>query len=130
MDLKRLSDLIGVLLGALETSPGAVTAKSVQRLTEMIENAASTEIYSARASREVVISLAKDYLRLASEMINPDMAAQWMGSTEDEVSHTYINNIHHLNSHVKVYLVYNDTVALLGCRYSMLKNGVNVYIVI
>lgn len=86
VDLKRLSDLIGVLLGALETSPGVVTAKSMQRLTEMIENAASTEIYSASASREVVISLAKDYLRLASEMINPDMAAQWMGSTEDETS--------------------------------------------
>lgn len=89
MDLSQLSDLINVLLRALETGPGVVTAESVQRLTEMIEHAASTEIYSASASREVVVTFAKDYLRLASKMINPDMAAQWMDSTEDEVSHSY-----------------------------------------
>lgn len=118
-DLSRLSDLIGVLLKALETSPGAVTAKSVQRLTEMIERAASTEIYSASASHEVVISLAKDYLRLASEMINPDMAAQWMDSSESEVSHSYKTTSETATTILNLMLrCMYDTVALPGGRYT------------
>ncbi|XP_031431337.2 adhesion G-protein coupled receptor D2 isoform X2 [Clupea harengus] len=85
-DLSRLSDLIAVLLGVLETGPGVVMPIDVLHLTQMIERAASTQIYTANASREAVVSLATDYLRLASEMITPDMAAQWMDSPEGEAS--------------------------------------------
>ncbi|XP_076131571.1 adhesion G protein-coupled receptor D2 [Alosa pseudoharengus] len=85
-DLSRLGDLIGVLLRVLETSPGVVKAKDVLHLTEMIERAASAQIYSANASREAVMSLTTDYLRLASEMIAPDMALKWMDSSEPETS--------------------------------------------
>lgn len=87
-DLSRLSDLIGVLLKVLESEPGAVTARDVQRLTTMMENAAATQIYFANATQEAVVSLTTDYLRLASEMITPDMAAQWVNNGDAEVRFT------------------------------------------
>lgn len=85
-DLSRLNDLIGVLLRVLENGPSVVTPHNVLQLTEMIERAASTQIYSASASSQAVESLVTDYLRLASEMISPDMAGQWMESRDEEAS--------------------------------------------
>ncbi|KAL2090383.1 hypothetical protein ACEWY4_015071 [Coilia grayii] len=87
-DLSRLTDLIGVLLKVLGAGPGSglVAARDVQHLTQMIEHAATSQIYFANASQEAVVSLTKDYLMLASEMITPDLAAQWMDSSEAEDS--------------------------------------------
>lgn len=120
-DLSRLSDLIAVLLGVLETGPGVVMPIDVLHLTQMIERAASTQIYTANASREAVVSLATDYLRLASEMITPDMAAQWMDSPEGEVSQSSIKSSQkhekHLRSHIKLCLICNYTVISHGYAY-------------
>ncbi|XP_072294165.1 adhesion G protein-coupled receptor D2-like [Eucyclogobius newberryi] len=58
-----------------------VSPKDVLFLLKGIES----ELSAATAS-EVLVSIATDFIKLASQLLEPHMAAQWMGQTEDGVN--------------------------------------------
>lgn len=81
-DLMLLQHLTQTFLKTME-SEGAnlLSPRDVHFLSQKIES----EISAATAS-EVMVSIATHYIKVASLILEPNMAAQWMGQTEDGVS--------------------------------------------
>ncbi|XP_042371703.1 adhesion G-protein coupled receptor D2 isoform X2 [Plectropomus leopardus] len=89
-DLALLQQLTQAVLHTVEAGdPNLLTSSDVLYLTQMIEMdlTALTSSHSAGAdAAEVMVSIATNYLKMASLMLEPQMASQWMGLTEDGVS--------------------------------------------
>lgn len=89
-DLSSQDHLTGVLLRILEEGgPELLTPTDVLYLTQMMELAAATQIISIPTSTsthtEAMVSIATNYLKLASHILDPKMATQWLDLTEDGV---------------------------------------------
>ncbi|KAM9479478.1 adhesion G protein-coupled receptor D2 isoform 2-T2 [Salvelinus alpinus] len=88
-DLVSLSGLTTVLVRVLEASPDILTSTDVLYLTEMMKLEATTttqDVNHAQEgldSAEAMVSIATNYLKLASLILDPKMAAQWLGRPED-----------------------------------------------
>ncbi|KAI3368680.1 hypothetical protein L3Q82_025675 [Scortum barcoo] len=89
-DLTLLQQLTQAVLHMLEAGgPNLPTSSDVLYLTQMIEKdlTALAGTHSAKVNAaEVMVSLATNYVQVASLMLEPHMATQWMGQTEDGVS--------------------------------------------
>ncbi|XP_030290070.1 adhesion G-protein coupled receptor D2 isoform X3 [Sparus aurata] len=102
-DLTMLQQLTQSVLHTLEAGgPNLLTSSDVLYLTQMIEMDLPA-LASARAARvdaaEVMVSIATNYVKMASLMLEPHMAAKWMGLTEDGVNmgpFTIVKSIDHL----------------------------------
>ncbi|XP_029905498.1 adhesion G-protein coupled receptor D2 [Myripristis murdjan] len=89
-DLGSLQHLTQVLLDIMKVDNADVlTSSDVLYLTQMMERGltavASTGTAGADVA-EVMMSIATNYLKLASLMLEPHMAAHWIGLTDDGVS--------------------------------------------
>ncbi|XP_029355881.1 adhesion G-protein coupled receptor D2 [Echeneis naucrates] len=89
-DLTSVQQLSRAVLQALEAGgPDVLTSSDVLHLSKMIE-VDPTMLADARSGRhdaaEVMVSIATNYVKVASLMLEPDKATQWMGLTEDGVS--------------------------------------------
>ncbi|XP_054459470.1 adhesion G-protein coupled receptor D2 [Anoplopoma fimbria] len=90
-DSALLHQLTRAVLRAVEAiGPHLLTSSDVHYLTQRIETdlaALATSSPSAGAgAAEVMVSIATNYLKAASLMLEPPMASQWMGLTEDGIS--------------------------------------------
>lgn len=102
-DLTLLQQLTQAVLHTLEAGgPNLLTSSDVLYLTQMIEMDL-TSLASSHSARvdaaEVMVSIATSYVKMASLMLEPHMATQWIGLTEDGVSNEVrdINTVHHLS---------------------------------
>nr|XP_020452237.1 adhesion G-protein coupled receptor D2-like isoform X3 [Monopterus albus] len=89
-DLILLQQLTQDILHMVENGGlNLLTSRDVLYLSQMIEmdliTRASTRSVGAGAA-EVMVSIATNYMKVASLMLEPHMATQWMGLTEDGVS--------------------------------------------
>ncbi|XP_045906602.1 adhesion G-protein coupled receptor D2 isoform X1 [Micropterus dolomieu] len=89
-DLTLLQQLTQAVLHTVEAGGlNLLTSSDVLYLTQMIEMdlsaLASTHSAGANAA-EIMVSIATNYVKVASLMLEPHMATQWMGLTEDGVS--------------------------------------------
>ncbi|KAF3835227.1 hypothetical protein F7725_027785 [Dissostichus mawsoni] len=89
-DLALLQQLTQAVLQEVEEGGShLLTSSDVLYLTQMIEKdlTALAGSHSAGSdAAEVMVSIATNYLKVASSMLEPGMATQWMGITEDGVS--------------------------------------------
>uniref|UniRef100_A0A3B4TTF8 Adhesion G-protein coupled receptor D2-like n=1 Tax=Seriola dumerili TaxID=41447 RepID=A0A3B4TTF8_SERDU len=89
-DLTSLQQLSQAVLHTVEAGgPNALTSSDVLYLSQMVEMdlTALASSHSARHdAAEVMVSIATNYVKAASLMLEPHMATQWMGLTEDGVS--------------------------------------------
>ncbi|XP_032381624.1 adhesion G-protein coupled receptor D2 [Etheostoma spectabile] len=89
-DLALLQQLTQAVLHEVEVGgPHLLTSSDVLYLTQRIETdlTALARFYSAgTGTAEVMVSIATNYVKAASLMLEPHMATQWMGLTEDGVS--------------------------------------------
>ncbi|KAK5907149.1 hypothetical protein CesoFtcFv8_005028 [Champsocephalus esox] len=89
-DLALLQQLTQAVLQEVEEGGShLLTSSDVLYLTRMIEKdlTALAGSHSAGSdAAEVMVSIATNYLKVASSMLEPGMATQWMGFTEDGVS--------------------------------------------
>lgn len=88
-DLTLLQQLTQAVLNMLEAGgPNLLSSSDVLYLTQMIEMdltaLASTHSTGVDAA-EVMVSIATNYVKMASLMLEPQMATQWKGMTEDGV---------------------------------------------
>lgn len=88
-DLTLLQQLTQAVLHMLEAGgPNLLTSSDVLYLTQMIEmdlTALSSTPSAEVDAAEVMVSIATNYVKVASLMLEPHMATQWMGLTEDWV---------------------------------------------
>lgn len=88
-DLALLQQLTQAVLHTVEAgSPNLLTSTDVLYLTQMIEKdltALSSSHPAGADAAEVMVSIATNYVKMASLMLEPHMASQWMGLTEDGV---------------------------------------------
>ncbi|XP_031162895.1 adhesion G-protein coupled receptor D2 isoform X2 [Sander lucioperca] len=89
-DLALLQQLTQAVLHVVEVGgPNLLTSSDVLYLTQMIETdltALASSHSAGTGAAEVMVSIATDYVKAASLMLDPHMATQWMGLTEDGVS--------------------------------------------
>lgn len=88
-DLGSLQHLTQVLLDIMKVdNTDVLTSSDVLYLSQMMERGltavASTGTAGADVA-EVMMSIATNYLKLASLMLEPHMAAHWIGLTDDGV---------------------------------------------
>lgn len=87
--LSLLQHLTQAVLHTVEAgTPNLLTSSDVLYLSKMIEVdlTALASVHSAGAdAAEAMVSIANNYLKVASLMLEPHMATQWMGLTEDGV---------------------------------------------
>ncbi|XP_078114896.1 adhesion G protein-coupled receptor D2 [Sander vitreus] len=89
-DLALLQQLTQAVLHVVEVGgPHLLTSSDVLYLTQMIETdltALASSHSAGTGAAEIMVSIATNYLKAASLMLDPHMATQWMGPTEDGVS--------------------------------------------
>lgn len=87
--LTLLQQLTQAVLHTLDVSdPNILTSSDVLYLTQMIDMDLTSLAYTnpaAADAAEVMVSIATNYVKIASIMLEPYMATQWMGLTEDGV---------------------------------------------
>ncbi|XP_054871865.1 adhesion G-protein coupled receptor D2 isoform X2 [Amphiprion ocellaris] len=87
-DLTLLQKLTEAVLHTVETgSPHLLTSSDVLYLSHMIDIIALASTHSSGVNAaEVMVSIATNYVNMADLMLEPHMASQWMGLTENGVS--------------------------------------------
>uniref|UniRef100_UPI003AAB2E64 adhesion G protein-coupled receptor D2 n=1 Tax=Centroberyx gerrardi TaxID=166262 RepID=UPI003AAB2E64 len=84
-DLSSLQQLTRAVLQMVEAGgPDLLTSSDVLFLSQMME--LSSGGTAGAGAAEVMVSIATNYLKLASLMLEPHTAAHWIGLTEDGVS--------------------------------------------
>ncbi|KAJ8384537.1 hypothetical protein AAFF_G00204520 [Aldrovandia affinis] len=81
-----LSNFVRVLLRVLEANPDIPTPIDVLYLAQVLELAAEAHISAMGNASEVILSFTTDYLKLASELIDPEMAVRWLDLAEEGVA--------------------------------------------
>ncbi|KAJ8376171.1 hypothetical protein SKAU_G00067510 [Synaphobranchus kaupii] len=74
------------LLRVLEANSDLVTPIDMLYLAQVIELAAETQVSAIGNTSEAILSFAADYLKLASELIDPKMSARWLDLAEEGVA--------------------------------------------
>ncbi|XP_029989070.1 adhesion G-protein coupled receptor D2 isoform X1 [Sphaeramia orbicularis] len=89
-DLTSMQHLTHAVLHMMEAGgPNLLTSTDVHYLSQMIEldlSALASAHTTGADTAEVMVSIATNYVKVASLMLEPHMAAQWMGVTEDGVN--------------------------------------------
>ncbi|XP_041863143.1 adhesion G-protein coupled receptor D2 isoform X3 [Melanotaenia boesemani] len=86
-DLTLLQQLTKAVLNTVEASgPPPLTSSDVLSLTQMIEMIVASTHNAETNAAGVLESIATSYVNVASVMLEPDMAIQWMGQTQDGVN--------------------------------------------
>ncbi|KAM9763079.1 adhesion G protein-coupled receptor D2 isoform 2-T2 [Menidia menidia] len=86
-DLALLQQLTQNVLYTMKGGgPQPLTSSDVYFLSQMIDMVASTASSAKENATKVLESIATNYVKIASVMLEPHMAAQWMGRTTDGVS--------------------------------------------
>ncbi|XP_039985674.1 adhesion G-protein coupled receptor D2 isoform X2 [Xiphias gladius] len=103
-DLTLLQQLSQAVLRTVEAGgPNFLTSGDVLYLSQMIEmdlTALDSTHSAGHFAAEVMVSIATNYVKVASLMLEPHVATQWMGLTEDGVSvgpFTIVKSIDRLN---------------------------------
>lgn len=73
-----LSSLAESVLKAIETDPDIITPSDMLHLTQTIEQAAASQVNKTSVPSGVLRSMASSYLILASGLIDPVLARQWL----------------------------------------------------
>lgn len=73
-----LSSLAQSLVKAIETDPDIITPSDMLQLAQTIEQAAVSQVNKTSVPSEVLRSMASSYLILASGLIDPVLARNWM----------------------------------------------------
>ncbi|XP_070817602.1 adhesion G protein-coupled receptor D2 [Chaetodon trifascialis] len=127
-DLTLLRQLTQSVLSTLEAGgTNLLTSSDVLYLTQMIEMDL-TALASAPSARvdaaEVMVSIATNYVKMASLMLEPHMATQWMGLTEDGVSvgpFTVVKSIDNLTETLA------DMLSAEGRGFTLSTKNIDVY---
>ncbi|XP_017332869.1 adhesion G-protein coupled receptor D2 [Ictalurus punctatus] len=77
-ELNWLSSLAQSVLKAIETDPDIITPSDMLHLTQTIEQAAASQVNKTSVPSGVLRSMASSYLILASGLIDPVLARQWL----------------------------------------------------
>ncbi|MEQ2291543.1 hypothetical protein AMECASPLE_014346, partial [Ameca splendens] len=87
IDLTSLQQLTQAALYAIEADgPRPLTSSDILYLSQVIDSTAASARSAGANTAEVMVSIATNYLNLASMMLEPHMATQWIGWTEDGVN--------------------------------------------
>ncbi|XP_061831986.1 adhesion G protein-coupled receptor D2 isoform X1 [Nerophis lumbriciformis] len=125
-DLLFLHQLTQAALHIVETSGSDVlTSTDVHFLSQRVE-ADLAGGHAARANAaEAMVSIATDYVKMASVMLEPHTAQQWMGLTDDGISvgpFTIINSIDKLTETLA------DMLSSEGRGFSLSTKNIDVFI--
>ncbi|XP_013866215.1 adhesion G-protein coupled receptor D2 [Austrofundulus limnaeus] len=86
-DLTLLQQLTQAVLYRIQADgPHLLTPADIFSLSQLIDWIASSASFEAANSAEVMLSIATNYVNVASMMLEPHMATQWVGLTEDGVN--------------------------------------------
>ncbi|XP_026768762.3 adhesion G-protein coupled receptor D2 [Pangasianodon hypophthalmus] len=77
-ELNWLSSLAQSVVKAIETDPDIITPSDMLHLTQTIEQAAASQVNKTSLPSGVLRSMASSYLILASGLIDPVLARQWL----------------------------------------------------
>lgn len=121
-DLTSLQQLTQAVLNTLEAGgPHLLTPSDVLYLTQVMASAQSAGVHAA----EVMVSIATNYVKLASLMLEPRMATEWMGQTDDGVSvgpFTIVKSIDSLTETLA------DMLSAEGRGFSLSTKNIDVYL--
>lgn len=88
-DLRSVDTLTEALLRVVEAEGAAIlTSADIRFLCQMVELDQSSS--SESSGSEAMVSIANNYLKLASLVLEPQVASWWVGQTDDGVRETSV----------------------------------------
>nr|XP_061790994.1 adhesion G-protein coupled receptor D2-like [Nerophis lumbriciformis] len=128
-ELNSLHQMTRAVLDLMEAhSPNALTSNDIHFLSTRMEMGlsalASSRAASANAA-EAMASMARDYVKISSVMLEPHVAQQWMGLTDDGISmgpFTIVNSIDNLTETLA------DILSAEGKSFSLSTKNIDVFI--
>ncbi|XP_035271868.1 adhesion G-protein coupled receptor D2 [Anguilla anguilla] len=113
------------LLGALEVNPGMVTPVDMLYLAQVIELAAEAEVSANGNTSEAMLSFATNYLKLASELIDPKMSARWLDLAEEGVAIGPFNVVESID---KLTGALADALSAEGKSFTLSTKNIDVHL--
>ncbi|XP_077463208.1 adhesion G protein-coupled receptor D2 isoform X2 [Stigmatopora argus] len=128
-ELNSLHQLTRTVLDLLEAqSPNVLTSNDIHFLSQRMETGLSALASSHAASTnaaDAMASMATDYVKISSVMLEPHVAEQWMGLTDAGISmgpFTIVNSIDNLTETLA------DILAAEGKSFSLSTTNIDVFI--
>ncbi|KPP61910.1 putative G-protein coupled receptor 144, partial [Scleropages formosus] len=122
--IPRLVACTEVLLKVLQLNPNILIPIDMLHLTQILE-LVSMHVSEKSASSEVISSLATNLVKLSSEIIDPELAAQWLGLSKDGVSVGPFNVIESID---KVTETLADVLATEGKSFKLSTKNIDVHL--
>ncbi|XP_061680958.1 adhesion G protein-coupled receptor E3 isoform X3 [Syngnathoides biaculeatus] len=128
-ELNSLHQLTRAVLDVMKDGgPNVLTSSDVHFLSQKMRMALSASASSHPATAnaaEAMASIATDYVKMSSVMLEPHVAQQWMGSTDDGISmgpFTIVNSIDSLTETLA------DILSAEGKSFSLSTKNIDVFI--
>ncbi|KAM4739143.1 adhesion G protein-coupled receptor D2 isoform 2-T2 [Anableps anableps] len=125
-ELTSLQQLTQAALYTIEADgPHPLTSGDILYLSQLIDGAAVSARSAGTNSAEVMVSIATNYLNLANVMLEPHMATQWVGWTEDGVNIGPFTIIKSIDSLTEVLA---DTLSVVQRGFALSTKNIDVYL--
>ncbi|MGH0139527.1 UNVERIFIED_CONTAM: hypothetical protein FKN15_022116 [Acipenser sinensis] len=95
-NLSRVNSLTGVLLKVLDENPDILTSADLLYLTQFMGTVVELGVVEMENVSEAFVSLAINWFKLASKVIDTGLSAQWLELTEQAVACTVVAALLHL----------------------------------
>ncbi|MGH0118848.1 UNVERIFIED_CONTAM: hypothetical protein FKN15_001195 [Acipenser sinensis] len=95
-NLSRVNSLTGVLLKVLDENPDILTSADLLYLTQFMGTVVELGVVEMENVSEAFVSLATNWFKLASKVIDTGLSAQWLELTEQAVACTAVAALLHL----------------------------------
>ncbi|KAJ8277956.1 hypothetical protein GJAV_G00082120 [Gymnothorax javanicus] len=115
------------LLRVLEANSELITPTDMLYLAKVIELAAETQVSAIGNSSDTILSFATNYLKLASELIDPKMAARWTDLADEGVA---LGPFSVVNSIDKLTGTLADVLSAEGKSFTLSTKNIDVHLVL
>ncbi|XP_054914737.1 adhesion G-protein coupled receptor D2 isoform X2 [Poeciliopsis prolifica] len=125
-DLTSLQQLTQAAVHTMEADGHhPLNSIDILHFTQLIDGIAASTHSAGTNSAEVMMSIAKNYLKLANVMLEPQMATQWVSRTEDGVNTGPFTIIKSIDSLTEALA---DTLSVQRRNFTLSTKNIDVYL--
>ncbi|MGH0146420.1 UNVERIFIED_CONTAM: hypothetical protein FKN15_050664 [Acipenser sinensis] len=124
-DLSRVNSLTGVMLKVLDENPDILTSADLLYLTQFMGTVVELGVVEMENVSEAFISLATNWFKLASKIIDTGLSAQWLELTEQVVIPGPFAVIKNIDSFA---VLMADTLSMAGMSFTLSTKNIDLHI--
>ncbi|RXM28338.1 Kinesin-like protein KIF14 [Acipenser ruthenus] len=124
-NLSRVNSLTGVMLKVLDENPDILTSADLLYLTQFMGTVVELGVVEMENASEAFVSLATNWFKLASKIIDTGLSAQWLELTEQVVIPGPFAVIKNIDS---LAVLMADTLSMAGMSFTLSTKNIDLHI--